>query len=210
MKKKWKWVAGIAALAVLAGLWTWRYLAVQAWYAPLMMEMKDEYYGIGEFVEIGHSSSYKMKDNGGFRFRVNSREILEYSAWMERSGGADPYAQTDLESPDKLMLVSVTLQNVDNERGRFSLHDLHMGGTGVGASSVQEPVLLADNPELEGTQLQLELGEQITVTVPYSLNREHFSDPTWSCLEEFGFRLGTQEANQGVNTRKWVLLNGKV
>lgn len=204
MKKKWKWIAALLALALLAGLWTWQYSRTQAYYRQYMSENLTEYYKMGEFVELyGETGG---QDISGFSFRVNSKEYVPYGEYLKDRDMEDPLAGTFAIVPEKLLLVSVTIRNGNDFAGSFSLQNFKMRGTGA-AAHFENVLLLDANPDIKSASVKLEYGEEITVVLPYSLQKDFYSDWTWSHIEKFDFRLGVTDVNGRVLTDKWVRIN---
>lgn len=199
-KRAVKITAFVATFSLLAGLWFWRYQAVQEKYRPYRSTNETVYHEMGEFVTLGPFNAYKMRDIEGYSFRVDDYRLVNYQAYLTERNMADPIAETGQNIPDKLMLVTMTVRNDDNHATGdlwttgFSIHPVKLSGSGL-VSSVINELFLALNPELEDLVLFLEQGEEVTVTIPYSLNLEYFSDWTWSHLEDYQFSVSVSEVN---------------
>lgn len=207
-----KIIAFLAAFSLLAGLWFWRYQAVQEKYRPYRSTKEKVYYEMGEYVTMGPINAYKMRDIEGYSFRVEDYRLVDYQAYLTERSMVDPIAETGQNIPDKLVLVTVTIRNDDNYATGdlwttgFSIHGVNLSGSGL-VSGVTNELFLALNPELEDLVLWLELGEEVTVTIPYGLNREYFSDWTWHHLEDYRFSVSVSEVNNCHTIYRTVKLN---
>lgn len=207
-----KITALLAAFSVVAGLWFWRYQAVQEKYRAYYRTEESVYYEMGEFVTMGPFNAYKMRDIEGYSFRVDDYRLVDYSDYLTERNMSDPIAVTGQNVPDKLMLVTMTIRNDDNHAEKdywttgFSIHSVHLSGSGL-VSTITNDLFLALNPELEDMVLFLELGEEVTITIPYGLNREYFSDWTWHHLQDYQFRISVSEVNYGHTIYRTVKLH---
>ncbi|MBQ7344878.1 MAG: hypothetical protein IJW45_02295 [Oscillospiraceae bacterium] len=205
-KRKWRWIVGTLVFAILAGLWTWRYCKTQAEFAPLIRPSSVEYYEMDETVSIGPITAYKEDVLTGYSFCVDESEIMDYDAFLERFGADDPLTEKD-NIPDKILLLTVTVRNEDNSVSDFSLFKFKCHGTGASASFRRELLKLVA-PELEDVTLDLALGDEITVMIPYELRRDQFSDWSWWHLDDFEMYLSILEITEEYDLRRAVKVNG--
>ncbi|MBQ3214572.1 MAG: hypothetical protein IJB11_00480 [Oscillospiraceae bacterium] len=207
-----KLTAFLAVFSLLAGLWFWRYQAVQEKYRTYYRTEESVYYEMGEFVTMGPCNAYKMRNIEGYSFRVDDYRLVDYSTYLTERNMADPLAETGQIIPNKLMLVTLTVRNDDNHVEKdywttgFSIHSVDLSGSGL-VTSITNDLFLALNPELEDSVLFLELGEEVTITLPYGLNREYFSDWTWHHLKDYQFSISVSEVNDGHTIRRTVKLH---
>lgn len=186
MKKRTKRLLILAAALLLAGLWVWRVVSLNAYYDSIDISRKERY-AIGDIVSFGqdHVGSGTLD---GYSIRVDSFEILDYEEFRATA----PFeVEARSYEPEKIALVTVTVFNDSNENEEDILWLTEFGLHGIDSHGLQSwKLLLAANPMLDNQYLGIQLakGDQCTLILPYDIRKEMFSN-TWSHLEDYHFYL---------------------
>ena len=149
-----------------------------------------EYYLPGEWVNF--DSDYI--DYGlcvpGYQIRVDSFEIAETEKFLNRFNIDSELSYT---LPEKLAVVTITLRNENSAADGIMLSELALHG--YDSIAYLDWNLLTDaNPILEGNLgIQLSVGQEYTIILPYKLLQQYYSKSTWSNIEDYTFFLRITE-----------------
>lgn len=181
MKKSVKWMLSLAAVLILAGLWTWRFIEVNRFYYELDANdgCDEEYYEIGETVVFGDNMIAGVSADG-YTIRVNSVDYTDFA----------PYTNEDndqLFKDDKMVLVHATVSHVakgKSEKG-VNISDMDLDGIDCHFYQYYHGLGLF-NPELdsETTGIRLPVGASYDVVIPFHALKRDFSRRSWEHLDE--------------------------
>ncbi len=187
MKRGIKWGLILLSLAVLAGLWTWRYVTMNAWYDSFAQDEEVEYHQMAERLAFGKNRLSSGKTADGYFIRVNSFEIVNYQDFM--ADWTPPEDFEPLFRPDKLALVRITLFNEDSDAEGVMLTELGLHGDDAYAG-MDSNLLTALNPVLEGAYgICLPKGTEYDLVLPYDLFADNLSGWTWRNIETYPWFL---------------------
>ncbi len=187
MKRGIKWGLIILAVAVLAGLWTWRYVTMNAWYDSFSKSEGVEYHQMAERLAFGENRLSSGETADGYFIKVNSFEIVDYRDFL--ADWTPPEDFEPLFRPDKLALVRVTLYNEDSDAVGVLLTSLGLHGDDAYAG-MDWDLLTALNPVLEGAYgICLPKGAEYDLVLPYGLFSDNFSGWTWRHIETYPWVL---------------------
>lgn len=180
MKKKWA-VAAVALL--LAGLWCWRYISMNAYYRSLSDQHR-EIFPAGEIVPFGTDYIDKDMCVDGYSIRVDGFEIMEGKPYLDSLG-----ITVHGDAPGKIALVSVTLFNDDSDAQGVMLTALRLHGVDQYAG-MNWGLLTILNPVLKGNYgIHLSSGTEYKLVLPFDLRRAEYGVSTWNKLDEYTFYL---------------------
>lgn len=196
MKKRTKRLLILAAALLLAGLWVWRYVTLNAYYDSLVVGESQELYAIGEMVPFGTDYFGNRAQAEGYFIRVDSLEIVDVEDF-------DPAYENPTDA-DKLALVTITLYNEDSDAEGIMLNEFKLYGVDTLLHMDWDALMLA-NPALEGNLgISLGKGQEVQVVLPYCLIRNFFSASTWRNLENRAWYLNVTY----LPTEKNIQVNG--
>lgn len=199
MKKRLSFVLAFAVILSLAGLWTWRYIALNRYYDDLD-NGSYQLYKTGELVPFEDDGNDLYTDLNGYSIRVDGYEICDYDQYLNDSNFAIAQDEND---PDKLVLVYITLINEDCDPNPVSLPDLKLRGVDTPLNMDWDLLPLA-NSVLDGhTALALNPGTEQKLVLPYGLWKNSFEGRTWRNIDEYTLYLQVTSTL----TTKEVLLN---
>lgn len=169
----------LAAVALAAGLWTWRFISLNSYYHGLVGDMgEDRVYAVGNTVPMDYAEGYSLRADG---FEIVGFEDIDPDLFAETYA-----ARSGAEG--KLGLLSVTLFNIDSEKEKFNLPDLRLRGEDT-IFNVEEGLLKGLNPSLEGhTSTTLRKGESCSFVLPYILYKAQFPF-SWTHLDRCSLYL---------------------
>ena len=187
MKRGIKWGLIILAVAVLAGLWAWRYWTLNAWYLDAFSQSELEVYPTGTPVAFGENRTNSGANVDGYALRVDGFEIVDYSDfladWTPPEGFETPIR------PDKLALVRVTLFNEDSDAEGVMLIDLMIHGPDTYAG-MNWDLLSALNGMPQGSYgITLSKGTEYELVLPFNLFKDHFHFWTWRGIIDYRWVL---------------------
>ncbi len=159
MKKRYRVILALAAILVAAGLWTWRFITMNAHYHEISNEdgAEDVVYEIGDTIEYGPA----------FSLRVDDFEIVE-----NRDLKADPELISKLTEGDKVGCVYITVYKNDDSDTPLSVTDFTIHGTDFRGSTYWD-LLFDMNPGLPKnvSRVLMEKGESHSFVLPFPLER---------------------------------------
>lgn len=185
MKKRTKnWII-CAVILLLAVVWVWRYMTLNAYYESISLLEEKQRYAIGDIVpyESDRSGSGAILD--GYSLRVNSMEMMDYDDYL----ASVSYPTEDLRThPDKVALVQVTLFNENSDAEGIMLTELQLHGIDQ-YFSMDWDLLVKENPILEENYgIRLPYDSECELTLPFSFFQMHFS-AGWDDLESYDLYL---------------------
>lgn len=201
-RRKWIPVVLVLAALILAVLWVWRYRSIQAFYEPLMSKRECQYHEMGQFVSVAKLEDMKGEVRGGYSFLVESCQIMDYGTFLKSWKLDNP---RPVNVPDRVALVSVVIRA--DEGCELSVYDLMLRGMGV-SLNISPELLMALTQELEGTQLNLAIEDEVRILLPFVLKRQYFSDRAWREMDDFALFLYASELHGKLELRKMVRVNG--
>ena len=179
MSRKTRNIVILAAVAVLAGLWIWRYTAINAYYHGIAGEEERQKYAIGDIVPMSGSKK-------GYSIRVDGFEIVEYE-----DIDPDAFAQSDTfrtGADGRIGLLTITIFNVDSEADGVALNSLVIRGEDS-VLNVDWELLTALNPVLGGFYgTSLSPGTEYSFVVPFMLLQRYLPG-AWNHLERYPLYL---------------------
>ncbi len=181
LSKKRRFPVALVAVLVAAGLWTWRFIAVNAYYHGLVDDdevRKNEVYAVGDTVaSVGVAPSYSI--------RVDDFEFVEYEDL-----DVDPELISAVRGryEGKVGCLYITIFKNDSSREGFPLVDFELHGVDF-KLYVSRDLLWALNPELEEHQgIILSQGDSRSFVVPFPIQKALL--PTrWSRLDKIPLYL---------------------
>lgn len=190
MKKRTKRLLILAAALLLTGLWIWRVVTLNRFYRELDIRER-EMYSIGDIVP--YERDYIGKDTlEGYSLRVDSVEIRDWESYLSEGNYT---LEQERPRPEKLLLVTVTLFNEDNENEEdvFWLTELKCTGEDS-VIHLNWDLVKVINPSLEGQYLGLQAapGSSVQLVLPFGLWRSQLSG-VWNHLDRYHMYLRMTE-----------------
>ena len=199
MKKHKKLIIGIVVV-LLAAAWIWRYVSMNKYYDDLD---NGEYklYSLGEVVPFEDDTLGSGASLDGCCIQANGIEIRDCDELLAERNLTLP---ASYQKPEKIALVTVTIQNDSNEDKMFELVYLSLRGVDFTTPTNSE-LIRGLNPQLgRSNALTLVPGEDCTLTLAYDLYRDRFGGITWHRLDKCKFYLQVTSTM----TQKEILVNG--
>lgn len=190
MKKRTKRLLILAAALLLTGLWIWRVVTLNRFYRELDNSGR-EMYAMGDIVpyERDHIGKDTLE---GYSLRVDSVEIRDWDSYLAE--GNYTLEQKRLR-PERLLLVTVTLFNEDNENEEDILWLTELECTDEDSViHVDRDLVKVVNPYLEGQYLgaQLPPGSSVQLVLPFGLWKSQLSG-VWNHLDGYHMYLHMTE-----------------
>lgn len=184
----------LLAVIVSVMLWGYRYRTLNGRYIPagdtgLVVSKMHQKVAFGENSTCGGE---QIVD--GYEICVNEIDIKDYFEVAEIS------VLADAPTPDKIVLVSVTLSNKDSDAEGVMLTDLQLHGIDQYVG-MDWDLLLELNPVLKTNYgIHLEKGRECNIILPYQLYRQSFGGYTWNKIDDYVFylRLTTSPIEQRI------------
>ncbi len=176
MKGRYRVILTLAAVLIAAGLWTWRFLAVNRHYHALAGGdgAEDTVYGIGDTVEYG----------GAFSIRVDSFEILD-------NGDLDaaPEHLSALQLEDRTAIVRITVTKNDGSDTAFPISDFTVHGSDFRLATYWD-ILFDLNPGIkrDASRVLMREGESRTFVLPFPIARSLLTS-RWDRLDSLPLYL---------------------
>lgn len=185
MKKKTKALIICAVLILLAGLWTWRYVTMNAYYSAQSGSSR-EIYESGEIIPFGADYIDVNTQANGYSIRVDKFEILNLADFL--SSASIPAEQV-YTNPDKVAAVYITLFNDHSTAPGIMLTDLDLHGVDNYAN-IDRELLAAANPVLQGNYgISLSPETEYSVVLPFALYEQYFGADTWRNMDRYSWFL---------------------
>lgn len=185
MKKKTRALVICAVLILLAALWIWRYVTMNAYYSALSGSRR-EVYEVGEIIPFGEDHIEVNTQANGYSIRVDKFEILDLADFL--SGAPIPAEQVHT-NPDKVAVVYITLFNDHSTAPGIMLTDLDLHGVDNYAN-IDWELLAAANPVLQGNYgISLSPETEYSVVLPFALYEQYFGADTWKNVNHYTWFL---------------------
>ena len=181
MRTRTKMLLIAAALLIIAGLWTWRFVTLNAYYHGLAGDQsEDKEYAMGDIVPMEYAGR-----PSGYSIRVDSFELAEYED-IDPDIFAETYAaRNGIEG--KIALLHITLFNIESE-GVFGLESLRLRGDDT-VITVESVLLKGLNPSLNGqTDVSLSKGDSTSFVVPLLIYKAQIP-AAWNRLDRYSLYM---------------------
>lgn len=182
MSKRRKCVLITAALFLIAGVWTWRYMSLNSFYHTLYQKVRYTY-AAGDIAPLETTAA-----DEGYHIRVDGFAIMDISQLCSTFSLSENDVTT---SADKIAVVYATLFNANSQSPGVSLIDFNLHGIDNYATVAWDLVALT-NPVLQDTGnygISLSPGTEYSVVIPFDLFQLYFGADTWNNLDAYEFYL---------------------
>ena len=198
MKKHRKLIAAIV-LVLLAAAWIWRYVSMNKYYDDL--DNGDyKLYRLGEIVPFEDDTFGSSEDLSDCYIQARGLEVWDCDELLaEKKLNLSAHYQ----KPEKVALVTITVNNESGEEKQFPLMGFSLHGVDFNAPSNSELVIGLNTQLDKTTNLTLTSGENCTLILAYDLYRDRFGGITWHNLDNCKFYLQVTSTM----TQKEILVN---
>lgn len=185
MKKRVRLILVIAVVLLLATGWTWRYITLNQYYDGL--DNGDyQLFQTGELVPFENDGNDKDTDLNGYHIRADSYEIRDFEEYVQQTGITPTKIK---ETPDKLVLVSVTLVNESDNPNPVILTEMKLHGVDS-VTFMSAEMLTKVNPILEGDiGIALSPETECQLILPFGLYEQSYSRRTWRNIVDYQLYL---------------------
>ena len=173
----------LAAVAV----WIWRYLTINSFYQEHTTKTI-AYYSMGEVVPFGSDFLALHESAEDCYIQVENFEIVDFTEYTQNHKISLDSRQVEI--PDKLVLVHITLQNDGIDDQDINLANFALFG--IDSNPPMDYDLLCQiNPILSGGIWEITLSQngEYQITLPYMLFKQYYKNSTWNNLDNYTFYL---------------------
>lgn len=202
MKKGLRRILISVLVAAVAVGWYIAYRAVNRWYEPLLPYGETVTYEMGQWVPIGPEPAniIQSEEFGGYNYQVNSWQIVDTDAYLQENQLDDPWVEPGTK-PEKLLLVTVTIENDNSKVTDFNLYRMEAKTKQV-KLDISDALCASINECLEyPMDISVPVSAKVTVTLPYMLFRHRFSGTHWRNIEDRPFYIKCPVVNPNWENR---------
>lgn len=168
-------------------VWGWRYLTVNKFYQEHTTKTIS-FYSMEDEVPFGSDFLALHESAEGCYVQVENFEIVDFTEYTQNQKISLDSRQ--VEMPDKLVLVHITLRNKGNDNQDINLS--HFALFGIDSNPPMDYDLLCQiNPLLSDGIWEITLSQkgEYQITLPYMLFKQYYKNSTWSNLDNYTFYL---------------------
>ncbi len=175
---------GVLILAAIG--WVWRYRTLNSFFATCSNFSKKEY-SMTEEVFFENDFIEWEEPAYGYSIRVKKAELKNYQDVIRRY---DLFLDTSnplFEKPEKLMLVTIQLRNINSNVDGIFLTDFILRGID-NTAYINWGLLVELNPILNGSYgISIKQGSECELLLPFNLFEMDYAKDTWENIENYDF-----------------------